>query len=692
MAFGPDFAGTALGAVVLTDPNGNVLGTQYLMGQGTAPQIAFDTGTPYQLGTTNNNGLQFIAADGLGNVYVADSGNKVVIKVPPACNPSGLTLNACQAASNVATSANGLGGADGVAVDGAGNLYVADPVNNQVVKIPLGCAATSCTQVIASQSVGGLSTPRELALDGAGDLFIADLNNNQVVEVPAGCIAASCQTALGTGLGAVYGVAVDPAGDVFIADNTNAQVVKLSAVCPGGAAYSCQTTVASALTAPEGISVDAGGNVYIAEGTQVEEVSATTGDRRVLVAGTALGATANITDVAVGPGGSVFIADPGDLQVSRLDRSDPPTINFFPGPTPFGTTTAPLVVTVEDIGNGGLILQSVAAGLWAALDPATTTCKTGATLAVGASCQLGIEFAPTQLQSYNGGNELQGEIVLLSNALNQTYFPQTIFVNGYVSNSQTINFAALPNPVTVGVAPITLQATATSGLPVTFAVSGPASLSGSTLTITAAGSVTVTASQPGNASFQAATSVSQTITVNGVPADFAVASSKASLAVTTAQPGTVTITVTPSGGFNSPVTYSCNQQTLVTCSFNPATQTPTDGVTPVSTTLTVSAASAAASLRASGVRGRMPLTLAFGAAFASFGIIILPIGIPRGNKRKKLVGILAALLIGLAIASVTGCGSGSSSPPPPQSETLTVSASSAGGPSHSVSLTVTVSQ
>ena len=65
------------------------------------------------------------------------------------------------------------------------------------------------------------------------------------------------------------------------------------------------------------------------------------------------------------------------------------------------------------------------------------------------------------------------------------------------TTAQTITFGALPG-VTDGVAPITLTATASSGLPVSYAVTGPATVSGSTLTVTGAGSVTVTASQAGN--------------------------------------------------------------------------------------------------------------------------------------------------------------------------------------------------
>ena len=82
------------------------------------------------------------------------------------------------------------------------------------------------------------------------------------------------------------------------------------------------------------------------------------------------------------------------------------------------------------------------------------------------------------------------------------------------TTAQTITFGALA-PVTYGVPPITLTATATSGLPVTFSrVSGPATVVNGVLTVTGAGSVVVRASQAGNGTYAAAASVDRTLVVN----------------------------------------------------------------------------------------------------------------------------------------------------------------------------------
>jgi CSLREA domain-containing protein len=110
-------------------------------------------------------------------------------------------------------------------------------------------------------------------------------------------------------------------------------------------------------------------------------------------------------------------------------------------------------------------------------------------------------------------------------------------------SSQTITFPALPASVTFGVAPITLKATASSGLAVSYSVTGPATVSGSTLTITGAGTVVVTASQAGNGgSFTAATPVSQTITVTQAASTTTVTTSAASVNLNA--PVTFTATVT----------------------------------------------------------------------------------------------------------------------------------------------------
>jgi hypothetical protein len=134
-------------------------------------------------------------------------------------------------------------------------------------------------------------------------------------------------------------------------------------------------------------------------------------------------------------------------------------------------------------------------------------------------------------------------------------------------SSQTITFAPLPN-VTYGVSPITLTATASSGLAVSYAVTGPATLSGSTLKITGAGLVTVTASQAGNSSYPPATPVSRSFTV--AKAVLTVTANNATRAVGAANPTfTDMITGFVNGDSSAVVSGSATETTTAT-SASPA--------------------------------------------------------------------------------------------------------------------------
>jgi hypothetical protein len=111
-----------------------------------------------------------------------------------------------------------------------------------------------------------------------------------------------------------------------------------------------------------------------------------------------------------------------------------------------------------------------------------------------------------------------GDVTIASlNATTQTITGLLGIVNASTLTSQSISFT-LASPVTYGVSPITLSATATSGLPVTFSSSNTsiATVSGNTLTIVGAGSVIITADQAGDATYAAAPSVTQTLIVNPI--------------------------------------------------------------------------------------------------------------------------------------------------------------------------------
>ncbi len=123
-------------------------------------------------------------------------------------------------------------------------------VEHEVVKVPANGGAETVVY-----SPGASSNPIGLAVDAAGDLFVADFGLKQVVEItPSGA-----QTTIGTGWDLPDAVAVDAAGDVFVADEAP-KVVEVPAGCTNNL-NDCQITISGIYA--YGIAVDGKGNVYI---------------------------------------------------------------------------------------------------------------------------------------------------------------------------------------------------------------------------------------------------------------------------------------------------------------------------------------------------------------------------------------------------------------------------------------------
>jgi Bacterial Ig-like domain (group 3)/FG-GAP-like repeat len=360
------------------------------------------------------------------------------------------------------------------------------------------------------------------------------------------------------------------------------------------------------------------------------------------------------------------------------------------------------------------------------------------------------------------------------------------------SQSQTITFPAPASPVTFGVAPITLNATASSGLAVSYSVTGPASISGSMLVISGAGTVVVTASQSGDSNYSAAPTVSRTIVVNkaasstsltssstnanlnasvtftatvastaGVPAGsvqflngttsigtstlnaqgvatlavstlpagsstisavyagdsnftgsqatltqvvtgpgFIISANPTTLSLKAGQTGTITITLTPVGGYQGSLNFACTGlPQYTTCSFNPATLTADGSNTAVTTTMTITTTGSN-----TGTVSKLDLGLSNPAGTHAL-LCWLPgclIGFVLCWKRKRLSrtyrNAIWLLLLALCISGLAACGGGgmsgssggSGSSTPAGTSTITVTASGSGSTSQTLTLSLTV--
>jgi streptogramin lyase len=188
-----------------------------------------------------------------------------------------------------------LNGPEGVAVDGSGNVYIADSTNNVIrVVSPAGVITTFAGNGIPGYAGdyglainAQLLLPSGLAFDGSGNLYIADSGNNVIREIaPDGTITTfagdSFQGYVGdagvanaAALNVPTDVTVDASGNVYIADTGNSVIREVmisngyifTIAGNGTSGYSGDTFVATSaqLYAPRGVAVDSAGNIYIAE-------------------------------------------------------------------------------------------------------------------------------------------------------------------------------------------------------------------------------------------------------------------------------------------------------------------------------------------------------------------------------------------------------------------------------------------
>ena len=216
VTFKPKFPGQRYGAVVLYDTASpaNLLATGYVQRTGVGPLADFYPGvqsTVPDSTLSGTNGPIGVAVDALGNLYVSVWYPQAVVK--ETLSGGGYTQSAF--GGNIWGRPGG-----GVAVDGAGNVYVAD-TDKGVVKVPV----TDPTCAIPGDciSIGsGLSEPFGVAVDGSGNVYIADTGNNRVLlETLANGVYGQSEFYVKDGLNSPRGVAVDGSGNVYIADTGN---------------------------------------------------------------------------------------------------------------------------------------------------------------------------------------------------------------------------------------------------------------------------------------------------------------------------------------------------------------------------------------------------------------------------------------------------------------------------------------
>jgi uncharacterized protein (TIGR03437 family) len=338
------------------------------------------------------NGPAGVAVDSAGDLYIADLGNNRIRRVS-----NGVITTVAGGGSSIgnngpATSAE-LYYPEGVAVDSGGNLYIADFLINRIRGVANGVITTVAgTGAPDFGGDGGQATsaqlngPMGVAVDSAGDLYVADFGNNRIRWVSNGVITtvAGGGSSLGddgpaTSAQLYYpaGVAVGPAGNLYVADIGSNRIRKVSngvittvagsEPCCGYTGFSGDNgpAISAQLFSPQGVAVDAAGNLYIADtgNNRIRRVSngvITT----VAGGGSSLGDNGPATSaqlsgpsgVAVDSAGNVYIADYGNNRV-RVLRPVGSSCTYSVSPTTLQAPTSG--------GNSTFSIQTTASCSWA---------------------------------------------------------------------------------------------------------------------------------------------------------------------------------------------------------------------------------------------------------------------------------------------------------------------------------------
>jgi sugar lactone lactonase YvrE len=341
-------------------------------GSGSSGAYADGTGTAARF-----NNPTSVAVDGAGNVYVADALNDTIRKIAPGRVVTTLAGSFASDADGNATggSADGTGSAaqfnipTGVAVDGAGNVYVADWGNETVRQITSGGVVTTlagAADQVGSVNGAGIASrfcdPTALAVDGAGNVYVADTGNSLIRRITAdGAVTtfagAAPGSADGAGAAAQFndpkGMAIDGVGNVYVTDTdndtireiTSAGVVTTRSGTPGLSGSTDGSAGAALFNHPSGVALDRAGNLYVAD-------AGNNTIRRISTAGlvTTLAGKAGQAGSDDGAGGAASFSNPaavavdgaGNVYVADCDNNEIRKV------TPAG------IVTTLVAGSGGL--------------------------------------------------------------------------------------------------------------------------------------------------------------------------------------------------------------------------------------------------------------------------------------------------------------------------------------------------
>jgi len=640
--FTPQSVGWIKASVQANSTNGTANGTAGyfgLSGTATGALAVVDPGTPTIMSGYAAGQLDGVAVDRAGDVYIADPKNNMVLKY--AAGGTGFAPFAGTGTSGytgdgaVATSAE-LSGPTAVAVDPAGNVYIADTLNNVVrqVNAVTGYISTVISSSIDSSALtSSLNDPSGLAIDANGIVYVSDTGNNvvlvfdprwglthyfagggtttntnngpctpgSVTVLNAGKTAPAYITALdaqGDGCqplqaslsgptGLATGYAVDGSGYVYpvvyIADTGNnmLRVVNLETGTIN------QATTAS-ISSPEGLAADTAGDLYYVDAVHetVNMIAPGSTTATTVVgqygSGVSMGGPVGL---ALGASGALYVADAASNNVYAMNRLAP-TINFG---SQFPSTSNPATGVVTNIGNPAadtLTLSGlVQGGDLVDFTLNNETCTSATTLAPGAECDFLITFDAASPGTYSGsvtvGTSANSPVVTLSGTgASSPPTATTIGFSGSTTAGQTLMVGVIVMPPSASVitptGTVTVYVDGVAQVPAIAVTpgSGVAGTATWSSNLLGVGQHSIYAIYSGDSNYSGSTSTPpQTVTIYGPDTTTLALSTSAAMARTS-----VTFTASVCSTFGTPggsVNFSVyNAASNTTAMYGPQTLTP----------------------------------------------------------------------------------------------------------------------
>jgi hypothetical protein len=508
--FTPAGVGERNATLTISDSANGASGTLALSGVGQGGLANVDPGA--ETVVTGLTSPTSVVTDPAGDVFAADA--------------TGQVYELASGWTTLQSIGSGFTSPSALAFDANGDLLIADKGIPAIFEIAnagtTGAFAqgSQTTMVSATTELGGqpLSDPVGLAVGPDGTLYIAESSKTQVVTFnPVTGAAGLTNANAASGLKGPTGVAVDSSSNLYVADPVAGGVFM---VTPAGVV---STISAPGVTEPSGVGVDASGSLVIADMAtgKVVRVPNLSGTLTTSKAITIDSVPSTVTSMNMDSLGNINIADDSSQYAYAINRSMA-SINL--GTATDGAAPATGTVYLENAGNESVTLTTPTVtqptNTFFTLTAASSNgCEDGSSGPAGASCEFIAAFAPT-------GSANQAETGTASVATSALNSPSTVTISGTATTSslapQTISFTVQATGYVGQV--ITLSATATSGLPVTFTSGSPTlcTVAGSAATFIAAGTCKINANQAGSANYQAAPQVIGSVVVTtatptGVP-------------------------------------------------------------------------------------------------------------------------------------------------------------------------------